>query len=107
MATKANISIDQGATFSTSIVLTNEVGDPLDLSVYTANAQIRRWYTSSDSVSFETELIEGQVNLTLNSSSTSALTKERYVYDVILKDSNQVITRVVEGIVTVNPRVTR
>ena len=107
MATKANISIDQGSTFSTSIILTDENGSALDLSGYTANSQIRRWYTSTDSISFHTELTAGQVTLSLDSISTSALTKDRYVYDVVLKDNNDVITRVVEGIVTVNPRVTR
>jgi hypothetical protein len=107
MATKANISIDQGSTFSTSIVLTDENGTSLDLSGYTANSQIRRWYTSTDSIEFHTELTLGQVTLSLNSTSTSLLTKDRYVYDVVLKDHNDVITRVVEGIVNVNPRVTR
>ena len=42
MATKANISIDQGTTFTTEILLTDDNGDPLDLSAYTANAQIRK-----------------------------------------------------------------
>jgi len=107
MATKANISIDQGTSFSTSIILTDESGGLLDLSAYTANAQIRRWYTSSNSVTFDTSLSEGQVTLSLNSSSTALLTRDRYVYDVILTDGNDIVTRVVEGIVTVNPRVTR
>jgi ABC-type tungstate transport system permease subunit len=107
MATKANISIDQGTSFSTTIILTDENGGLLDLSAYTANAQIRRWYTSSNSVTFDTSLAEGQVTLSLNSSSTALLSRDRYVYDVILTDDNDVITRVVEGIVTVNPRVTR
>jgi len=107
MATKANISIDQGATFTTTISLTDESGNLLDLTAYTANAQLRSWYSSSNSVAFTTTLSEGQLILSLNSTSTAALTRNRYVYDVILIDSLQTITRVVEGIVTVNPRVTR
>lgn len=107
MATKANISIDQGTTFSTSIVLTDEGGNSLDLSAYSANGQIRRWYSSSNAISFDTSLSSGQVTLSLNAASTALLTRDRYVYDVILTDSSNTITRVVEGIVTVNPRVTR
>lgn len=107
MATKANISIDQGTTFTTTISLTDENGNLLDLTAYTANAQIRSWYNSSSSVAFVTTLSNGQVILSLNSTSTAALTRSRYVYDVILTDGSHTITRVVEGIVTVNPRVTR
>ena len=107
MATKANISIDQGTTFNTVILLTDDSGNPLDLSAYTAESQIRRWYTSSNAFSFETTLSNGQVALSLDANTTSQMTRERYVYDVVLVDSSNTITRVVEGIVTVNPRVTR
>ena len=70
MATKANISIDQGTTFTTEILLTDDNGDPLDLSAYTANAQIRKTYTSLTSVPFSTNLISGQITLSLDRKST-------------------------------------
>jgi hypothetical protein len=107
MATKANINIDQGTTFTTSVSLTDESGSPLDLTAYTANAQIRKWYTSSNSVSFNTELVDGNIVLSLNANTSALLVAGRYVYDVIVRDGSNNVTRVVEGIVTVNPRVTR
>ena len=56
MATKANILIDQGTTFSTVINLTNEDGDPIDLTGYTGDSEMRKHYTSSNSQSFSISL---------------------------------------------------
>jgi hypothetical protein len=107
MATKANITIDQGTTFNTSVSLTDSYGNPLDLSGYTANSQVRKWYTSSTSVNFGVTLDSGNIFLTMNSATTANLTPGRYVYDVLLTDTHNSVTRVVEGIVTVTPRVSK
>ena len=107
MATKANIIIDQGTTFSTEVQLTDESGNALVLDGYSANAQIRRWYSSSNSVAFGVAINTGSVTLSMSANTTAALDEARYVYDLVLTDADDVITRVVEGIVTVNPSVTR
>lgn len=108
MATKSNLVIDQGATFSTDLTLTDENGDALNLTGYTANSQLRKWYTSTNSVSFSTTTNNsiGVVTLSLSSNQTAALTAGRYVYDVEISDGTT-ISRIVEGIVTVTPNVTR
>lgn len=108
MATKSNLVIDQGATFSTDLTLTDENGDALNLSGYTANSQLRKWYTSSNSISFSTTTNTsiGVVTLSLSSNQTAALTAGRYVYDVEISDGTT-ISRIVEGIVTVTPNCTR
>jgi len=107
MATKANLVIDQGTTFSTSLNLQDEYGLPLDLSGYTANSQMRKWYTSSNaSATFTTGVANGVITLSLTANQTSNLTSGRYVYDVEI-NSGTTISRVVEGIVTVTPQVTR
>jgi len=109
MATKVNIVIDQGTDFSTSISLTNSDGSQLDLTGIVAASQIRKSYTSSNAVSFVTALANntGTLTLSLNNSVTSTLSSGRYVYDVELTDSSNVVTRILEGIVTVTPEVTR
>jgi hypothetical protein len=108
MATKANLVIDQGATFSTDLTLTDENGDMLILNGYTSNSQIRKWYTSSTSVPFATTVNAdvGVITLSLTDTQTSLLTAGRYVYDVEISDGSTV-SRVVEGIITVTPNVTR
>jgi hypothetical protein len=109
MATKANLVIDQGTTFSTDLTLSDENGDPLSLSGYTANSQIRKWYTSNNiSASFETAINvdDGVITLSLTANQSGSLTAGRYVYDVEINDGAQV-SRIVEGIITVTPQVTR
>ena len=109
MATKANITIDQGTTFSTVISLADDEDVAVNLTGYTANSQIRKHYSSSNSQSFSITLggTSGTITLSLTSTQTSNLTPGRYVYDVELTSSSNVVSRIVEGIVTVTPEVTR
>ena len=108
MAIKANLTIDQGTDYSTSITLTDDEDNIISLVGYTASAQLRKTYSSSNSVSFSTEITEAQgvVTLSLTDTQTANITPGRYVYDVILTVGTTT-TRIVEGIVTVTPRVTR
>jgi hypothetical protein len=109
MATKANLVIDQGTTFSTDLSLTDENGDILNLIGYSANSQVRKWYTSSNAAAvFSTSIntTSGVVTLSLTANQTSNLVAGRYVYDVEIDDGS-VISRIVEGIITVTPQVTR
>jgi hypothetical protein len=43
----------------------------------------------------------------MNSATTSSITAGRYLYDVEVIDVNLVTSRIVEGIVTVTPQITR
>lgn len=106
---KANIIINQGTTFSTTINLTDDNGDPINLTGYTGRSQMRKHYTSSNSQSFTVSLnsSEGIVTLALTASQTANLTAGRYVYDVEVISAANVVSRIVEGIVTVTPEVTR
>jgi len=107
MSAKANIVIDQGSTFSTEINLTDENGFPMNLGDYTANSQMRKWYTSANPTAvFTTEIVDGTVMLSLSATETANISAGRYVYDIELTTGNT-ITRIVEGIVTVTPEVTR
>ncbi len=108
MATVNNIYLDQGTTFSFTFDLTNVDGTEKDLTNYTIFAQIRRSYYSSTKVDFTTAKVslEGEITISLTATQTAALKSGRYVYDVEIQ-SNQETLRVLEGILTVNPEVTR
>ena len=109
MATKANLVIDQGATYSTSIDVLDEDGIAIDLTNYTGAAQMRKHYTSSNSVAFTVSLggADGTVTLSMTANATANIAPGRYVYDVELTSNTGVVSRVLEGIVTVTPNVTR
>ena len=109
MATKANLIIDQGTTFSSTVTLTDTNGDPIDLSDYTGAAQMRKSCTSSSQTAFTVALggSNGTITLSLTANATANISGGRYLYDVELTDSSNAISRVFEGIVTVNPNITR
>jgi hypothetical protein len=50
--------------------------------------------------------MSGVIGISLDSANTTILFLGRYVYDVLIKNSSNNITRVLEGIVNVLPQVT-
>ena len=109
MGTKLNLVIDQGSSFSTTLNLTDDDGGVINLTGYTAAGQLRKHYTSSNSVSFTITLggANGTVTLAMSSNTTANIAAGRYVYDVELTDDAGLVSRLFEGIVTVTPQVTR
>jgi len=110
MAIIANLYIDQGTDFSITVDVTDSAGDILELSDYTAAAQIRKTYSSSSvSATFATSIAElaGQVTISLTDTQTAALESGRYVYDLNITSSAGLVTRVIEGQAIVTPGVTR
>ena len=111
VAAIANLTMDQGATFSTVITVYQD-DSILDLAGHTAAAQIRKSYSSSSSTSFTTAIDSttstGKITLSLTSTQTAALEEGRYVYDLeITKTADSTVTRPIQGTVTVRPNVTR
>lgn len=110
MAAKVDLDIDQGANFNYSINLKDSRGVPIDLTGYTGNAQLRTSYSANSYVTMNVAITYaiGLVQLTMNSYTTSTLTRNRYLYDVELHyTSSNTITRLMEGFVNVNYNVTR
>lgn len=113
MAARANLLIEQGATFSSDVTIRDYNGDPFDLTGHVASAKMALGYASTRTrvtitTSIANDPTTGVITLSLTPDQTSNLeAPARYVYDVeILKSSDSSITRVIEGIITVNPNVT-
>ena len=111
MATISNIFIDQGADFTTTVTISDSDGSALDLTGYTALGQIRKTYESTTATDFDAQFnsdrTTGQITISLTDTQTSTLESGRYVYDLIITGAAGIKTRVVEGIATVNPSVSR
>jgi len=109
VAIKANIVIDQGATYSTSIDVTDEDGAVVNLTGFTGAAQLRKHYTSTAQTAFTVSITAntGVVSLSLSANVTNNIAAGRYVYDCELTDTAGTVSRLIEGIVTVTPGVTR
>jgi hypothetical protein len=103
--------LEQGTTFVTNLTLEDVYGDPYDLVDVTAKSQIRKsYYSTSPTADFVISIpspSSGSITLTLDSEVTSNIAAGRYVYDVVIKNQANTVTRVLEGIVNVIPQVTR
>ena len=111
MAAIANLTIDQGANFSSDVTVKDANGNAFNLTGYTAAAKMAKGYQSTKTRTTITATISdaasGQVTLSLTPTQTSALDAERYVYDLeITKTDSGAVTRVIEGIISVRPQVT-
>ncbi len=108
MASKINIVIDQGTTFDTSFIIHDSSDEPINFTDYTGQSMMRKSYSSSNSHSFDLTLgSNGQVSLHMAATTTNNITPGRYVYDIEVESNVGVRSRLVEGIVTVTPQVTR
>ena len=110
MASISNIFIDQGATFTTTVTVTDSSGSAVNLSGYSVAAQIRKTFLSASATAFTASISNassGEITISLTPTQTAALEAGRFVYDVVITASGGTKTRVVQGQVTVNPSVTR
>jgi len=111
MAAIANLTIDQGTTFSSDVTVKDSNGNAFDLTGYTAEAKMAKGYSSTRTRTTMTTTIAadattGVVTLSLTATETAGLDAERYVYDLeITQTSSSNVTRVIEGIITVRPQV--
>jgi hypothetical protein len=111
MASISNLTIDQGTTYTVSISVNDDTGSARNLTGYTGRSQMRRSYYSSSNTSFTVTITNpsaGEITLNLSAAQTANVKAGRYVYDLELVNSNTLaVERVVEGIVTVYPEVTK
>lgn len=105
------LTVDQGTTFETSVALTNDDQTAINITGYAFASQIRKSYYSTNAVANLTVTIvdsaNGNVKLSMTSANTANVKAGRYLYDLLMTDTSGVKTRVIEGIITVTPQVTR
>jgi hypothetical protein len=106
-----NLYLEQGASFTTTITLDDVYGDVYDLTGYVARSQIRKsYYSANATASFVTtvNVNHGTITLDLSAATTSNIAPGRYVFDTIIIDNtHNNTTRVLEGTIDVSPMVTR
>lgn len=102
--------LEQGTDFTSSITLDDVNGVPYNLTNVQAKSQIKKsYYSTNPTATFTIKINDpasGTIILELNNSVTANIAAGRYVYDVVIKDSTNTVTRVLEGIVNVIPQVT-
>jgi len=114
-AGKHNIYIEQGATWSLPLRWQDADEVPIDLTGFTARMHIRKKVTDP---AYEIELttedggitlggVDGTINLFIGAADTSLIDIKTGAYDLELVSPGGVVTRLLEGAVTVSFEVTR
>lgn len=111
MAAYVELTIEQGANLTSTVTVNDTQGDSVNLTTYSASAQLRKSYYSSSANTLTATITgnaNGQITLSMTAANTAALTPGRYVYDLVITNStDNSVTRVVEGTAVVLPSVTR
>jgi hypothetical protein len=94
----SNITIPIGSDFEQTFVLEDDVGNPLNLDLYTGCSQLKKYPSSNSSASFTVTFPStGKLKISLSSSGTSSIKPGRYYYDVIVSNFKGKKIRVVQG----------
>lgn len=114
MAAYVELFMDQGATFDSTISLTDDVTNAsLNITGYIVRSQMRRsYYSQNASANLTctiTSAIDGEIKLSLTAGQTANIKSGRYLFDVETVDTlnGNTVARVLEGIITVTPEITR
>lgn len=113
-AAVVSLLIQQGADLAHTISLQNSDGTVFVLSGYSAKMQVRAFLGAAATL---LELstangrlvingLAGQITLSLDNTTTSALTFKSGVYDLEITSGAGFVTRVMQGNITVSPEVT-
>ena len=109
-----NFTMDQGANWDLNVVYKDSDGNPINLSGYTAAMQLRQNY-NSDSAELTLTTANGGITIVgeqgklvlhATAAQTGSLDAGFYVYDLEIT-SGGVVTRIIQGQVTVAGEVTR
>lgn len=112
MAAYLELTIDQGTTFESEIELTDNYGDSINVANSVISGQIKKSYYSINPTEtiqvIPVDAANGIVTLYMHYANTSNIKPGRYVYDVaFLNQTTDKRDRLIEGIVVINPQVTR
>lgn len=112
MAAYVELYVDQGTTFNNVINLADDILNAnVNISGYSVRSQLRRSYYSANAAANITCTItnaaQGEITMSMSAGTTANIKPGRYLFDLETTDAQGKISRILEGIITIAPRVTR
>jgi hypothetical protein len=105
-----DLYMEQNSSYNTTITLADNYGNAYNLYSFTVASKARRsYYSANASLVFNTTIIDaanGVITLSANSATTANLIPGKLVYDVIITDPYNTVTRVLEGQIFIDPAAT-
>lgn len=112
MTTRANLYIDQGTDFFTSLELETSTGEDFPITGKEFYCQVRKVFSSAIAFEADTEQVINGVTNVLNLIITADMTRNiesgKYQYDVLMKTtSSGQVTKILEGLLFILPSMTK
>jgi len=111
MSNVVNLFLDQGCDYYRTISIIDNIQKfPLNLSNYTIKGQIRKNYTSTSNVNFDIVIIDainGKISIGLDKTKTQLLSEIKYMYDIKITSPDTRCYKVLEGVITCTPSITK
>lgn len=122
-AAKLNITIEQGATFFRTVTVKDSAGDPIDITGWTLRGQVRESQSADTPLaSFVCAILDqitntGEATFSLSATVTAAMPEATYIkpslknslylYDLEVEKPGGEVIRLLQGVVTFVPEVTK
>jgi ribosomal protein S1 len=107
----AELTVDQGSTFESTIDLVSDDGAVINVAGYVFTGQIRKsYYSTNPTANLTLSIVDaanGNVKVSITAANTANIKAGRYLYDIKMRDTSNTVTRLVEGVITITPQVTR
>ena len=106
-----NLTINQNTDFEQTFTLESGENLLINLTGYTFKAEMRKHPTSVGVTTFTTGIYgspnNGQITIGLSTSQTASIKEGRYVYDIVMTNTEGKMSRVIEGMALVRPGATK
>jgi hypothetical protein len=112
MAAFVELYMDQGATFSNIINIADDITNAnINVSGYSVFSQMRRsYYSANASANLTCKITNasiGEITISMEANVTSNIKPGRYLFDVRVIATPNNTMRLIEGIITVTPSITK
>ena len=103
-----DLTLKRGADYAADIVIAEDNETPIDLTGYTAEAQIREFPESPDKEDFTCSVDSAGIHLSMAKETIDHIGYTQGRYDLFLTDpDNEIRTKLLQGNIFIVPEVTR
>lgn len=109
-----NISAEQGSDYQATVAYTDDSGDPVNLTGYTARMQVRQFAGSSvpfltltNTSGLAITAATGVIVISISAAALALLPAGEYTYDLEIIDGSAKVTKLLQGNFDVDAEVTR
>lgn len=104
---RVDFIVNIGTDWKQEIVISDVSGNPVDLSPYTISTGFKKHYMASKLYPIDYTVNSNVLILSISAITSSTIFDGRYDYDVVVTDSSNIKSKILEGVITFNPTINK